>query len=231
MNTQFLAELPQYIARALVLLLCIPVHEFSHAWVSFKLGDPTAKYQGRLTLNPLKHFDPIGCISMLVLGIGWAKPVPIDPRYYKNPKAGMAVSAAAGPLSNILMAFVSLILYKFCYYAYYTSGGSDFLYYISLLLVYMVTINIALGIFNLMPVPPFDGSRIFGAVLPDRAYWGIMRYERYIFLGVMLLLVLGVLDRPLYLAQNGLYTALDFLTRPVDYLAAALFGVPGAVSV
>lgn len=231
MNTDFIANLPQYAARVVALLVSIPVHESAHAWASLKLGDPTAKNMGRLSLNPLRHFDPVGCICMIVMGIGWARPVPIDPRYYKNPKAGMALSSAAGPASNIAMAFVAMILYKIAAYGYFASNGATALYYIALLLMYMVYINVALGIFNLIPVPPFDGSRIFGFFLPDKAYWGIMKYERYIFIGVLALVFLGVLDKPLAAAQGGVFTALDFLTKPVDLLARAVLGVSGSVAV
>ncbi len=231
MNTEVFANLPQYIARIIVLLVSIPVHESAHAWASLKLGDPTAKNLGRLSLNPMRHFDLMGGLCMVFIGIGWAKPVPIDPRYYKNPKAGMAISSAAGPISNIIMAFIAMILYKTALYAYYASNGATALYYVSLLLMYMVYINVALGIFNLMPVPPFDGSRIFGFFLPDKIYWGIMKYERYIFIGVLALLFFGVLDVPLAAARNGVFTALDFLTKPVDWLASSVFGVPGTVSV
>ena len=230
MNTEFFSNLPQYVARALVLLVSIPVHESAHAWASLRLGDPTARDMGRLSLNPMRHFDVLGCVSMLVLGIGWAKPVPIDPRYYKNPKAGMALSSAAGPASNILMAFVAMIFYKTAIYAYSASGGSDVLYYVALVLFYMVWINITLGIFNLMPVPPFDGSRIFGYFLPDKAYWSVMKYERYIFIAVLIVMVTGVLGKPLNAAVNGVFDAMDFLTRPVDLLAGSLSGASGAVS-
>ncbi|MEG2525465.1 MAG: site-2 protease family protein, partial [Oscillospiraceae bacterium] len=165
----------QYLARGIVLLTAIPVHESAHAYVSYKLGDPTAKNLGRLSLNPLRHFDVLGCVSMLIIGIGWAKPVPIDPRYYKNPKAGMALSALAGPVSNFLMAFVAMIFYKIALFSYAASGGSQIVRMFAVLLQAMVLINISLGIFNLIPVPPFDGSRIFGFFLPEHVYWGIMK--------------------------------------------------------
>ncbi|MEG1985114.1 MAG: site-2 protease family protein, partial [Oscillospiraceae bacterium] len=206
----------KYIARFLVLFLAIPVHESAHAYVSYRLGDPTAKNMGRLTLNPLKHFDLMGCISMLVVGIGWAKPVPIDPRYYKDPKKGMALSALAGPVSNLLMAFVGMIFYKISFYSYYASSESQVLYYVTLILQTMVLINISLAIFNMMPVPPFDGSRILGVILPERMYFGIMKYERYIFFAMFALLFLGVFDKPLYYANNALFDVLNWLTKFVD---------------
>ena len=215
MNYAFLRSLPEYISRALVLLLCIPVHECAHGYIAYKLGDPTAKLRGRLTLNPLAHFDKFGCVCMVLFGVGWAKPVPVDPRHFKNPKKGMAITAAAGPISNLIMAFIAMILYKIVYYPYYVYGTRA-LYYISLLLFYFVTINVSLSIFNLMPVPPFDGSRIFGAVLPDRLYWRIMRYERVILIIVLILMVAGSFSGVLSSLSVAVFDGLDVLTRPID---------------
>lgn len=207
-----------YFARFIALITSIPVHETAHAYVSYKLGDPTAKEMGRLTLNPLKHFDPIGAICLLVAGIGWAKPVPIDPRYYKNLKAGMALSALAGPVSNFIMALLSMIVFKIFEYAYYGSG-SEVWFYAALVFNYMVVINITLGIFNLIPIPPFDGSRIFLVFLPERWYFAIMKYERYIFAAFFLLLAFtDVVNRPLAIANDAVYNLLDVLTLFVDKL-------------
>lgn len=212
------------ISRLIVLFLAIPIHETAHAYISYRLGDPTAKAMGRLTLNPLKHIDPVGALCMLTTGIGWAKPVPVDPRYYRDRKGGMALSALAGPVSNLLLAFVSLILSKIFLWINLALSPSGqgvvfWLYYI----FYLVSIiNISLGIFNLLPVPPFDGSKIFGAVLPERVYFGIMRYERYIFIGIFALLMLGVLDAPLAAANSFVFGLLDVLTRFVDKAMSSL---------
>ncbi len=212
------------ISRLIVLFLAIPIHETAHAYISYRLGDPTAKAMGRLTLNPLKHIDPVGALCMLTTGIGWAKPVPVDPRYYRDRKGGMALSALAGPVSNLLLAFVSLILSKVFLWINLALSPSGqgvvfWLYYI----FYLVSIiNISLGIFNLLPVPPFDGSKIFGAVLPERVYFGIMRYERYIFIGIFALLMLGVLDAPLAAANSFVFSLLDVLTRFVDKAMSSL---------
>lgn len=215
----------KYLARIIIILTAIPVHETAHAYVSYLLGDPTAKEQGRLTLNPLKHFDPIGTLCLLVTGIGWAKPVPIDVRYYKNRKLGMALSALAGPVSNFIMAFLSLVVYKIIYYASYNAASTVF-DYILVVFYYMIIINIALGIFNLIPVPPFDGSRILFSILPDRWYFGIMKYERYIFVAVFLILTLThVLDEPLSVANAAVLSFFDRATYFIDKIAYTRIGL------
>ena len=150
------AVILQYLLRAIVVLIAIPFHESAHALASHLLGDNTAVRAGRLSLNPMRHFDPLGALCMLVGGVGWAKPVSINPYNYKNPKVGMALSAAAGPASNFLLAWVSMILYKLCWY----SGARQAVPALSMFLYYMVAMNLSLGVFNLLPVPPFDGSRI-----------------------------------------------------------------------
>ena len=147
------AVILQYLLRAIVVLIAIPFHESAHALASHLLGDDTAVRAGRLSLNPMRHFDPLGALCMLVGGVGWAKPVSINPYNYKNPKIGMALSAAAGPASNFLLAWVSMILYKLCWY----SGAGQAVPALSMFLYYMVAMNLSLGVFNLLPVPPFDG--------------------------------------------------------------------------
>lgn len=218
MNQQFF----MYFARFIALITSIPVHESAHAYVSYKLGDPTAKAMGRLTLNPVKHFDIIGAICLLVAGIGWAKPVPIDPRYYKNRKLGMALSALAGPVSNFIMAFLAMIAYKLSEYAFYGTTAK-FWYYAALVFYYIVIINITLGIFNLIPVPPFDGSRIFLVFLPERWYFAIMKYERYIFIAFFLLLSFtSVIDKPMAVASNAVLGFFDKATFFVDKLMVSV---------
>lgn len=205
--------------RAIVLLTAIPVHEAAHAYMADKLGDPTARYKGRLTLNPLAHFDLIGSMALLFTGIGWAKPVPINPINFDDSKKGMALSAAAGPISNLVMAAISLIITKIIAY----TGGYSMIYgygtvtgNLYMIFSTMCSINISLAIFNLMPFPPFDGSRIFNYFLSDRVYFKIMEYERYIFLGIFLLLYMGVFDGPLSFLSGLVYIALDKRTFFVD---------------
>lgn len=193
-----------------VILFSLSFHETAHGLIAKKLGDPTASSLGRLSLNPLKHIDPIGFLCMLTVGFGWAKPVPINTRYFKNPRKDMAKVGIAGPLSNLLLALISYILMSLLFAAtgkatgYNLSiifsalnGGFDASEIpggiIALWLLYMfmeisVTINLTLAIFNLIPVPPFDGSRFFYAILPTKWYFGVMKYERYIGLGLIFLI-------------------------------------------
>ena len=213
----------QYIYRAIVMLVAIPFHEAAHALVSWKLGDSTAKDMGRLSLNPLAHFDPMGALCMIVAGVGWAKPVPTRAYRFRDPKKGMALTALAGPVANLLLAFVSAVLYKSVMYASLAHGGAGaIITAVTTILYYMIVMNVSLAVFNLLPVPPFDGSRIMLTFLPQRIYFRIMQYERYIFMGMFLLLMLGVLDRPLGALNYYTMQILDNATRFVDNIALSL---------
>ena len=216
-------DLFEILVRAIVLLTAIPVHEAAHAYVADRLGDHTARYQGRLTLNPMAHFDPVGSMAMILTGIGWAKPVPINPLNFKDTKKGMAISAAAGPISNLIVAAISLVVAKILLYAGY---GMGMIYIISTLYTIfrsMCFINISLAIFNLIPIPPFDGSRIFNYFLSDKMYFKIMEYERYIFIGLLLVLFTGVLNGPLSILSGLVFNALDKLTKIVDVFGRIIF--------
>lgn len=202
----------QYLLRAIVVLIAIPFHEAAHALVSHWLGDDTALRAGRLSLNPMRHFDPLGALCMLIGGVGWARPVGINPRNYRNPKVGMAISAAAGPVSNFLLAWLSMILYKVVLY----SGLAGRVSPLAMFLCDMVVMNLSLAVFNLIPVPPFDGSRIVLLFLPERLYFKAMRYERYIMLAVLALVFLGALNVPLSVAVNFLWNRLVDLTGFVE---------------
>lgn len=207
-------EIVLYLLRALVVLVAIPFHEAAHALVSHWLGDDTAVRAGRLSLNPVRHFDLLGALCMLIGGVGWAKPVGIDVRNYKNPKVGMAISAAAGPVSNFLLAWFSMIVYKCVIY----SGLGNSIPALMLFFYYMVAMNLSLAVFNLIPIPPFDGSRIALLFLPRNLYFKAMRYERQIMLAVLLLVFLGLLDIPLSAAVNFLWDRLAEGTWFVDGL-------------
>ena len=195
-----------------MVLIAIPFHEAAHALVSHWLGDDTALRAGRLSLNPMRHFDPLGALCMLIGGVGWARPVGINPRNYRNPKVGMAISAAAGPVSNFLLAWLSMILYKVVLY----SGLAGRVSPLAMFLYDMVVMNLSLAVFNLIPVPPFDGSRIVLLFLPERLYFKAMRYERYIMLAVLTLVFLGALNVPLSVAVNFLWNRLVDLTGFVE---------------
>lgn len=206
--------------RAMVLVTALPIHECAHAWAADKLGDPTARNMGRLTLNPISHLDLLGAVLMLFTGFGWAKPVPIYSRNFKNAKQGMALSALAGPVSNALLAFFCLILYKLWAFQLYplTHVSYSVGYAIAQILYIMCLLNINLAVFNLIPIPPLDGSRLVTALLPTRIYYQIMQYERYIMLALFAVLFLGVLDVPLSFLTNGL---LQFFNTITAFLGGA----------
>ena len=206
------------IVRAIVLLTAIPIHEAAHAYVADKMGDPTGRYMGRLTLNPTAHFDLLGSIAMLVAGIGWAKPVPVNPNNFKDPKKGMAISAAAGPVSNLIVAAASLAIAKIIMYVGYEFGVNTVLSTLFTIFNVMCSINISLAIFNLIPIPPFDGSRIFNYFLPDKFYFKVMEYEQYIVIGLLIVLFTGILDVPLAVLSNLIFNALDKITGIIDTL-------------
>lgn len=179
-----------------VIIVAFSIHEFAHGFVAYKLGDPTARNLGRLTMNPLKHIDPIGAVLMLVCGIGYAKPVPINTRYFKNPKWGMAITALAGPLSNFLLGFIaymaSFLISTKINYMLLSPAMANFVAILSALLFVMAYMNVSLAVFNLIiPIPPFDGSRILFTFLPTRIYFAVMKYERIIMYVIMFLIFFG----------------------------------------
>ena len=210
------------VVRAIVLLTAIPIHEAAHAYVADKLGDPTGKYSGRLTLNPMAHFDLLGSIAMITCGIGWARPVPINPRNFREPKKAMAISAAAGPISNLIVAAASLAIAKIIMYVSYQTGVNTALSTLFTIFKVMCSINISLAIFNLIPIPPFDGSRIFNYFLPDKFYFKVMEYEQYIMIGLIVLIFSGLLDLPLGIMNSIIFNVLDKLTAFVDIFGRAL---------
>lgn len=176
------------VLRTAAVLLCLTVHETCHGLAAYALGDPTAKSMHRLSLNPLHHIDWFGLTMMFAAGFGWAKPVPVDPRYFKKPKQGMAVTALAGPVSNFLLAVLLILISKaICLYAPYTAVWDAVF---TFCLYTAAPLSIGLGLFNLLPIPPLDGSKVLGVLLPDEAYSKLMRYERY---GILLLLALSLL--------------------------------------
>lgn len=212
-------------------LIALSFHEFAHGFVAYKLGDPTAKAMGRLSINPLSHIDPLGAICMVLFHFGWAKPVPIDPRNFKNPKRDFALTAIAGPATNVILGFISSFLYVLFLNLYRTVGVSseilfvrNFLYFTALFFMYCLIINVGLGIFNLIPIPPFDGSRLLNALLPQRLYFKIMKYERRIYWGVIAWLLLGTY------VYRALVSIPFIAANPVLSGIASIFSLSGLIS-
>lgn len=249
----FLNNIPIMILGLPAVLISLSVHEASHAYAAYKLGDPTAKNLGRLTINPLKHINPFGFICMVLFHIGWANPVPINPRNFRNPKKGMAISSAAGPLSNLCLAIISIILLRIVFipiesiandvadsltglesffgsYRVFTQDGETYytihpllrenktfiaLSVIATMLTISVALNLNLMFFNLIPLPPLDGSRIAFMFLDTNTYFNIMKYEMIIQMAFIFLLAMGMITLPL-----------NFLTGGVTDFFYNILGIP-----
>ena len=195
--------------RVVPALLCITLHELSHGFTAYLLGDTTAKDAGRLTLNPIRHIDATGLLMMVVFRMGWAKPVPVNMYRFRNPKQGMAVTALAGPASNLLISIVFLFLYGACYMPLYVDARlGDFGRTLLELFEITAYISLGMGLFNLLPVPPLDGSKVLFSVLPQSAYTTLMRYERYGMIALLALVWSGVLGSPLSSAVSWLFNRL-----------------------
>lgn len=229
-----------YLLSALAAIIALTVHEYAHGYVAYRLGDDTAKNSGRLSLNPVRHLDPIGALCMVFFHVGWARPVPINPRYFKNPKRGFALSALAGPLSNIILGFLGGGLYLFTYALLrdvsFPSQNLAYNLATNLLLFLFVfhSVNIGLGVFNLLPLPPFDGSRLLNVLLPEKVYFGVMKYERQIYLGVLGWLLLGdvakrallsvpfIAESPVLSTVAGVFSLSDLLSLAIGELSSLI---------
>lgn len=214
-------DLPTAILEVLAMLFIIfcilPLHEYAHAWAATKLGDNTAKNSGRLTMNPIASFDMIGALLLLLIGFGWAKPVPVNPRNFKNPKRGMALTSLAGPLSNFLAALVGDIIFYGILIATHATMSLPF----QMFFYAYIEVNVSLAVFNLIPLPPLDGSKILGAFLSDKALYGYYKYQNIIIILVLVILFTGILNTPI----NGLVSlclaGLDWIAK----LPYKLFGL------
>ena len=205
-----------YILSALaVIFLTSPIHEFAHGFIADRLGDPTARYQGRLTLNPFAHIDYMGALGILLVGFGGARPVPVNPYNFRNPKRDMAFVAVAGPLSNVVAAFVCMVLANLVLVTTRTLA----FYYVFLFFYFIAQINVRLAVFNLIPVPPLDGSRILAQFLPNRIYYKLMQYERYIYFILIILVFSGSLSGPISNASDALMRGIsDLASLPFKFL-------------
>lgn len=230
-------DIPQLILSVMAALVALTLHEFAHGFVAYKLGDDTAKSRGRLSLNPMKHLDPFGALCMVLFHFGWAKPVPINPQNFKKPRQGFAITALAGPLTNIIIGFFTAFFYLLCFNLFKETGNTflDNLQINTLLfLLYFFSINIGLGIFNLIPVPPFDGSRILNVILPKKLYFKVMKYERKIYWGVIAWLFFGhyvyaaLLSVP-FIASNSALSAMVRIFSLSDILNDAINSIANGI--
>ena len=212
------AQATYYIIRALVALVAIPFHEAGHALAAWLLGDATAKREGRLSLNPFAHFDLLGTLCMVFAGVGWAKPVSTNPRNFKNPKWGMALTALAGPVTNLVLAYLGMVAWKVMYYWAPVNNATI---YIAMFLRYLVLMNVSLAVFNLIPISPLDGSKVLYSFLSDEAYYKLMRYERYGMILMIILVATGILGTPLSHVTERVF---DVLTNVADWTNALIWG-------
>ncbi len=197
-----LPDLTELLTSIPALLIAITIHEFSHGYVAYRLGDPTAKMVGRLSLNPLKHLDPIGAIMLLVFKFGWAKPVPINPRNFENPQKGMVLSSIGGPLANLIVAALFALPVRL---APFSEKLSMVLYqypWLTRFMIMVILYNIVLAVFNMIPIPPLDGSKILAGLLPAHLRLRYLEIERYGFLILIVLIYFNIIDRILFPLAN-----------------------------
>jgi len=214
------------IADLLMTVICVffslSIHEFAHGFAAYKLGDNTAKYMGRLNLKPTSHLDPIGAICLFLFGFGWARPVPVNPGNFKpgKRKLGMVITSIAGPLSNIVVAFIATLLFRVIlrYFGDATGYMGTVLSVVVTLLYTLIGMNLSLAVFNFIPIPPLDGSKIMNSVLPARIYFKIMQYERFGFIALILLLNLPFFDRVMNMTINGIFGAFNWVFDLIPFV-------------
>lgn len=211
-NAVDFGSLRDILLRVAAVFLCLTIHETCHGLVAYALGDPTAKRAHRLSLNPLRHIDWLGLLMMVVAGFGWAKPVPVNPNYFKKPKQGMAVTALAGPVSNLLLAILLLLIARGVYIRAALTGSFSATWFAFLLDT--ASLSVGLGLFNLVPIPPLDGSKVLAVLLPDRAYDWLMHYERFGMLVLVMVISVGIGSNAL---DNAIRWTFTMLCRLVGF--------------
>lgn len=209
--------------RLLIVFTILPVHEYAHAFAAKKMGDNTALMAGRLTLNPIAHVDLFGALFLVLFGFGWAKPVPINPRNFRNYKKGIAITAVAGPLANLICAALGIFVFNVLPYVPISQSLVDVFFYIVIAVEYFAMINISLAVFNMIPITPLDGSRLLSTVVSYKVNYFMSKYQQYIYLGFLLLLLTGVLQRPMTWIINLVYSGINLLFFWVEPLMRAIF--------
>ncbi len=211
-NAVDFGSLRDILLRVAAVFLCLTIHETCHGLAAYALGDPTAKRAHRLSLTPLRHIDWLGLLMMVVAGFGWAKPVPVNPNYFKKPKQGMAVTALAGPVSNLLLAILLLLIARGVYIRAALTGSFSATWFAFLLDT--ASLSVGLGLFNLVPIPPLDGSKVLAVLLPDRAYDWLMHYERFGMLVLVMVISVGIGSNAL---DNAIRWTFTMLCRLVGF--------------
>lgn len=204
MNFDNIFNIQRILYSVPALLIAISMHEYAHAYVSYKLGDDTAKNMGRLSINPFVHLDLFGTIFLVLFGFGWAKPVGINPNKFKNRKTGMLLSAIAGPVMNILVAFVAAFIYYLLIKIFYSTVASDTFTILLTIIQYIFIYNVFLCVFNLIPLPPLDGSKVLAALLPEKIETKFYQYERQMYFILLILIVTQVIGKIMTVVGGGL---------------------------
>ena len=218
----------QIITKILIIFLVLPIHECAHAWAAHKMGDETAAYSGRLTLNPLAHIDILGALCLLITGFGWAKPVPINPLKFKKQRFGIAITAAAGPLSNLAVSFIAMIIYRIVLSlpggsGYFLSSAGDITggFVILYILQFFILVNIGLAIFNLIPIPPLDGSKIISYFTSAKLDRWIYEHQLIVNAVFFAVIITGILSKPLNIIGGYVYDLFWFITNFIPKLMGA----------